>query len=66
MHEHAVGFQIPIGLSAEQDGGKVFWPISDRNMPPGNLLLGQMRGRVLSVATSRAAIQIGLANMSNA
>lgn len=61
MHERAVGFQIPIGLSAEQDTGMVFRPISDRDMPPGNLLLGQMRGRVLSVATSRFADQVSLA-----
>jgi hypothetical protein len=61
MHERAVGFQIPIGLSAEQVTGMLFRPISDRNVPPGNLLLGQMRGRVLSVATSRFADQVALA-----
>lgn len=66
MQERAVGFQIPIGLSSERDTGMVFRPISDRDMPPGNLLLGQMRGRVLSVATSRFADQVSaaLANMS--
>jgi hypothetical protein len=61
MHERAVGFQIPIGLSAEQDTVMVFRPISDRDMPPVNLLLGQMRGRVLSVATSRFADKVALA-----
>jgi hypothetical protein len=61
MQERAVGFQIPIGLSADRDPGMVFRPISGRDMPPGNLLLGQMRGRVLSVATSRFADQVSLA-----
>ena len=68
MHERTVGFQILIGLSSELDTGMEFRPISDRDMPPGNLLLGQMRGRVLSVATSRFADQVALAlaNMSGA
>jgi len=68
MNERAVGFQIPIGLSMEQDSDMVFRPIAARDMLPGNLLLGQMRGRVLSVATSRFADQVALAlaNMSDA
>lgn len=61
MQERAVGFQIPIGLSSGQDSGLTFRPISDRDMPPGNLLLGQMRGRALSVATSRFADQVSQA-----
>ena len=61
MQERVIGFQIPIGLSPDLDPGMAFRPISDRDMPPGNLLLGQMRGRVLSVATSRFADQVALA-----
>jgi len=61
LHERAVGFQIPIGLSVEQDSGLMVKAISGRDMPPGNLLLGQMRGRVLSVATSRFAEQVAVA-----
>ena len=58
LQESAVGFQIPVGLSPEKDPELCFLPISDRDMSPGNLLLGQMRGRVLSVATSRFADQV--------
>ncbi len=61
LQERAVGFQIPVGLSSEMDTELCFRPISDRDMSPGNLLLGQMRGRVLSVATSRFADQVALA-----
>lgn len=58
LQERAVGFQIPVGLSSEKDPELCFRPISDRDMSPGSLLLGQMRGRVLSVATSRFADQV--------
>lgn len=57
-HESAVGFQIPIGLPPSGAHGMVWRPISERDMPPGNLLLGQMRGRSLSVPSSRFADQI--------
>lgn len=65
IREAAVGFQIPLGLPAPQagaqPGGVVFRPIARRDMPWGNLLLGQMRGRSLSVASSRFADQIAKA-----
>lgn len=57
-HEAAIGFQIPIGLPPSGTGGVVWRPISARDMPAGSLLLGQMRGRSLSVASSRFADQI--------
>lgn len=57
-HEAAIGFQIPIGLPPSGTGGMVWRPVSVRDMPPGNLLLGQMRGRSLSVASSRFADRI--------
>ena len=64
-HEAAVGFQIPIGLPPAGPGmpeaGVAIRPISARDLPPGNLLLGQMRGRSLSVASSRFADQIAIA-----
>jgi hypothetical protein len=58
MHENVVGFQIPIGLRDPGDGSLVFKPISERDLPPGNLILGQMRGRTLPVASARFAMQL--------
>lgn len=55
LHEQTIGFQIPIGLLGAEEAGLAYRPISTRDMQPGNLLLGQMRGRVLSVATIRFA-----------
>ena len=57
-HERAIGFQIPIGLPPSGTDGIVWKPIAARDVPAGSLLLGQMRGRSLSVATSRFADQI--------
>ncbi|WP_422370818.1 LysR family transcriptional regulator [Hoeflea sp.] len=61
LNEGVIGFQIPIGLRAGDDGGLVFRPISERDLPPGNLILGQMRGRTLPVATARFAMQLATA-----
>jgi DNA-binding transcriptional LysR family regulator len=58
LHEAAIGFQIPIGLPPAGTDGVVWRPIAARDMPAGSLLLGQMRGRSLSVASSRFADQI--------
>lgn len=55
LHERAVGFQIPIGLRDPGDGSLVFRPIAERDLPAGNLILGQMRGRSLPVAPARFA-----------
>lgn len=61
LHEQTVGFQIPIGLLDADKAGLAYRPISTRDMDAGNLLLGQMRGRVLSVATIRFAEQVAQA-----
>lgn len=61
LHEQTVGFQIPIGLLDADKAGLAYRPISTRDMEAGNLLLGQMRGRVLSVATIRFAEQVAQA-----
>jgi DNA-binding transcriptional LysR family regulator len=61
MNEGVIGFQIPIGLRASDDGAMVFRRISERDLPPGNLILGQMRGRTLPVATARFAMQLATA-----
>lgn len=60
-HENVVGFQIPIGLRRPADGSIVFRPISEKDVPVGNLFLGQMRGRALPVASGRFAMQLTLA-----
>jgi len=58
LHESVIGFQIPIGLRDPGDGSLVFRPISERDLPAGNLILGQMRGRTLPVASARFAMQL--------
>lgn len=58
LHERAVGFQIPIGLRPGAASGLVARPVAARDMPPGLLLLGQMKGRILPVATARFATQL--------
>jgi DNA-binding transcriptional LysR family regulator len=61
LHERAVSFQIPIGLSPAVHPGLVVRPLPTRDVPAGLLLLGQMRGRTLPVATSRFALQLATA-----
>lgn len=58
IEEDAVGFQIPIGLSTHRQSGLAHRPISERDIPAGRLLLGQMRGRVLPVAPAKFARQL--------
>lgn len=61
LQERVIGFQIPIGLHGFGDPQLVFRPISERDLPPGNLILGQMRGRTLPVASARFAMQVATA-----
>ncbi|WP_252805993.1 LysR family transcriptional regulator [Rhizobium sp. L1K21] len=61
MHENAIGFQIPIGLEVVPGGPLVYRPISTKDMPAGSLILGQMRGRTLPVASARFAMQLATA-----
>jgi len=61
LHERVIGFQIPIGIHGFGDPALVFRPISERDLPPGNLILGQMRGRTLPVASARFAMQVASA-----
>jgi hypothetical protein len=53
-----VGFQIPIALQPITMPTLILREISSRDMPTGHLLLGQLKGRGLSVATSRFATQL--------
>lgn len=55
LHENAIAFQIPIGLQPSDHDGLVMRPLSLRDVPAGSLLLGQMRGRTLPVASARFA-----------
>jgi DNA-binding transcriptional LysR family regulator len=59
-HEDAIGFQIPIGLEGSGDGDLVFKEIARRDVPVGHLLLGQMKGRALPVASARFASQLAV------
>ncbi|MDQ0314566.1 LysR family transcriptional regulator [Amorphus orientalis] len=61
LHENLIGFQIPIGLEDRADGALVYRPISERDVQPGGLILGQMRGRTLPVASARFAMQLASA-----
>jgi len=58
LHEQAIGFQIPAGLQFPPNESFVFRPMSERDVPPGTLFLGQMRGRALPVASARFSIQL--------
>jgi len=55
--EDTISFQFPIGLSL---GGTDLTsrPIEARDVPRGNLLLGQLRGRSLPIASARFAQQL--------
>jgi len=61
LHEDAIAFQIPIGLKIGPGSGLVLRPVSSRDVAIGNLLLGQMRGRTLPVASARFAQSLALA-----
>ena len=51
--EDMISFQFPIGLDMAQHPSLVARPLSVRDVVPGNLLLGQLRGRTLPVASAR-------------
>lgn len=59
--ENAVGFQIPIGLDTTAQQGIAHAPLSEKDIPRGRLLLGQMKGRALPVASLKFAQQLAAA-----
>jgi DNA-binding transcriptional LysR family regulator len=59
--ENAIGFQIPIGLSTQEQETIAHVPLSERDLPVGRLLLGQMKGRALPVASAKFGQQLGAA-----
>ncbi len=57
--ENILAFQIPIGLPLDGAAeGLVSRPIDARDVPPGLLYFGQLRGRTLPVAAARFAQQM--------
>ncbi len=64
LRQHALAegiltFQIPIGLPATSEWRTgVSRPLDGRDVPPGILYLGQLRGRTLPVAAARFAQQM--------
>jgi DNA-binding transcriptional LysR family regulator len=56
--ERLVSFQIPIGLPPQNSDGLQYRPIDARDVAPGQLVLGQLRGRSLPVAAAKFADQI--------
>jgi DNA-binding transcriptional LysR family regulator len=57
--ENILSFQIPIGLPADVAGAEVVSrPVDARDVPPGLLYFGQLRGRTLPVAAARFAHQM--------
>ena len=60
--DNTISFQIPIGISSGgKAGDDVSRPIDHRDVPPGILYLGQLRGRSLPIAVSRFADQVASA-----
>jgi hypothetical protein len=58
MQENAVGFQIPIGLSTSKQDTIAHRALSAKDVPFGQLLLGQMKWRTLPVASSKFGQQL--------
>lgn len=56
--ENAVGFQIPIGLKPPEEAGFGHKPLAERDVRPGRLLLGQLKGRALPVASAKFGQQL--------
>ena len=59
--ENAVGFQIPIGLKPPAEAGFGHRALAERDVRPGQLLLGQMKGRALPVASAKFGQQLVVA-----
>ncbi|MGV6848934.1 MAG: LysR family transcriptional regulator [Marinibacterium sp.] len=53
LWEDVISFQFPIGLDMDQHPNLVARPLALRDVAPGNLFLGQLRGRTLPVASAR-------------
>jgi hypothetical protein len=58
LYEKCLGFQIPIGLEQNSERPFITKEISSKDIPVGNLFLGQLKGRTLPVASARFALRI--------
>lgn len=59
IHEQVITFQIAVGLPVKADLlGLVARQLDSRDVPPGFLYLGQLRGRTLPVAAAKFANQL--------
>ena len=60
--DDTISFQIPIGIAPGKEAiNDVSRAIDHRDVTPGVLYLGQLRGRALPIAVSRFAAQISSA-----
>ena len=57
-YEQAVYFQFPVGLTGAREAGLVVRPLPERDVTPGHLRLGQLKGRTLPVASALFARQL--------
>ena len=55
--EAVASFQVPSGIPADRKGLCVR-PLDARDMPPTQIVLGQLNGRSLSIAASKFADQV--------
>lgn len=58
LHENALAFQFSLGLSAQDLAQLTVRPLQLEDVAPGNLLLGQMRGRSLPIASAKFVQQL--------
>lgn len=58
MRDNVVSFQIQIGAMSDEGSGIVTREIDERDAPRGDLVLGQLRGRSLPVASAKFAEQL--------
>lgn len=59
LAENILAFQIEIGVPAKFEGSELVGrPLNHRDVPPGLLYFGQLRGRTLPVAAARFAQQM--------
>ena len=57
-NQNTIGFQIPIGLTKQDDLSFHHVPVSEKDIPIGRLIAGQKKGRALPVAAARFLEQI--------
>jgi len=58
LHDKMLSFQIEIGTIGSGEMGLVVRDIDDRDVPRGDLVLGQLRGRNLPVSAAKFAEQL--------